>query len=206
MLKILGRRTSGNVMLPLWAADELGIDYEQVDIGGDFGGNDLPEYLAKNPNGLVPTIEDGGFVLWESGAITRYLCAKHGMGTLCPADPAQRAIAEQWMDWKLTTVMPMMTPIFWGLVRTPEADRDMDLIERSILRGRKIWSMLDAHLAGRDYVAGDRLTMGDIPLGPQVHRWYVLVAEPPALPHLEAWYERLQKRPAFRRHCMNPVV
>ena len=206
MLKILGRRTSGNVMLPLWAADELGLDYEQVDLGGGFGGNDQADYLAMNPNGLIPTIDDDGFTLWESGAITRYLCSKYGVGTLCPTDPQARALAEQWMDWKLTTVMPMMTPIFWGLVRTPEADRDMGLIERSILRGHEIWSMLDAHLAGRDYVAGDRLTMGDIPLGPQVRRWYVLVEEPPALPHLQAWYERLQERPAFRRHCMNPVV
>ncbi len=206
MLQILGRRTSGNVMLPLWAADELGIDYEQVDIGGDFGGNDQPEYLAKNPNGLVPTIDDDGFVLWESNAITRYLCSKHGMGTLCPENLQQRGLAEQWMDWKLAIVMPMMTPIFWGLVRTPEADRDMDSIERAILRGHKVWSILDAHLARNEYVAGSTFTMGDIPLGPQIHRWYVLVEEPPALPHLEAWYERLQKRPAFKRHCMNPVV
>ena len=206
MLKILGRRTSGNVMLPLWVADELGLDYEQVDIGGEFGGNDQPEYLAKNPNGLIPAIEDDGFVLWESNAITRYLCSKHGLGSLCPEDPQERALAEQWMDWKLTIVMPMITPIFWGLVRTAEADRDMDSIERAIRQGHRIWSILDAHLARHDYVAGSTFTMGDIPLGPQIHRWYVLVDEPPALPHLEAWYARLQQRPAFRRHCMNPVV
>ena len=206
MLKILGRRTSGNVMLPLWVADELGLEYEQVDIGGEFGGNDRPEYLAKNPNGLVPTIEDDGFALWESNAITRYLCSKHGQGSLCPEDPQERALAEQWMDWKLTSVMPMMTPIFWGLVRTPEADRDLDRIERAIRRGHRIWSILDAHLEHRDYVAGSTFTMGDIPLGPQIHRWYVLVSEPPSLPHLAAWYERLQSRPAFQRHCMNPVV
>ena len=134
MLTILGRRSSGNVMLPLWSADELGTEYRQVDLGGSFGGNDQPAYLEKNPNGLVPTIQDGEFVLWESNAITRYLCAKYGTGTLCPADPQQRALAEQWMDWKLSTVMPMMTPIFWGLVRTAEQDRDLDQIQRSIER------------------------------------------------------------------------
>ncbi len=206
MLRILGRRTSGNVMLPLWAADELGIDYEQVDVGGSFGGNDQAEFLAKNPNGLVPTIEEDGFALWESGAITRYLCSQHGLGTLCPNDPRERAIAEQWMDWKLTTVMPMMTPIFWGLVRTAEAERDSARIERSIRLGHRVWGILDSHLAEREFVAGDSFTMGDIPLGPQVHRWYRLVEDPPELPHLAAWYDRLQQRPAFRRHCMIPIV
>ena len=206
MLEILGRRTSGNVMLPLWAADELGLDYQQVDIGGQFGGNDQPDYLAKNPNGLIPTIDDDGFVLWESNAITRYLCSKYGLGSLCPEDPHLRALAEQWMDWKLTTVMPMMFPIFWGLVRTPEEDRDLDLIKRSIAKGKSVWAMLDDHLSRHDYVAGSEFTMGDIPLGPQIHRWYVLVDDPPPLPHLEAWYQRLQRRPAFQQHCMNPVV
>ena len=205
MLTILGRRTSGNVMLPLWAADELGIEYRQVDVGGSFGGNDKPEYLEKNPNGLVPTIEDGEFSLWESNAITRYLCAKYGSG-LCPVDPQQRALAEQWMDWKLSTVMPMMTPIFWGLVRTPEADRDLDAIQRSIERGWKVWRILDRHLARNDYVAGEAFTMGDIPLGPQIHRWLELVDDRPPMPNLEAWYRRLTERPAFREHCMNPIV
>ena len=206
MLTILGRRSSGNVMLPLWAADELGAEYRQVDVGGSFGGNDQPEYLEKNPNGLVPTIEDGGFLLWESNAITRYLCAKYGSGTLCPVDPQQRALAEQWMDWKLTTVMSMMTPIFWGLVRTSEEDRDLDLIQRSIERGWKVWRILDRHLARNDYVAGDAFTMGDIPLGPQIHRWLELVDNRPPMPNLEAWYQRLTERPAFREHCMNPIV
>ena len=206
MLTILGRRSSGNVMLPLWTADELGTEYRQVDVGGSFGGNDQPEYLAKNPNGLVPTIEDGEFLLWESNAITRYLCAKYGSGTLCPEDPQQRALAEQWMDWKLTTVMPMMTPIFWGLVRTSEEDRDLDLIQRSIERGSKVWRILDRHLARNDYVAGDAFTMGDIPLGPQIHRWLELVEDRPPMPNLEAWYQRLTERAAFREHCMNPIV
>ena len=206
MLTILGRRSSGNVMLPLWSADELGTEYRQVDLGSSFGGNDQPAYLEKNPNGLVPTIQDGQFVLWESNAITRYLCAKYGTGTLCPADPQQRALAEQWMDWKLSTVMPMMTPIFWGLVRTSEEDRDLDLIQHSIERGWKVWRILDRHLARNDYVAGDAFTMGDIPLGPQIHRWLELVDDRPAMPNLEAWYQKLTERPAFREHCMNPIV
>ena len=192
-------------MKPLWVADELGLEYEQVDIGGAFGGNDQPEYLAKNPNGLVPTLEDDGFVLWESNSITRYLCAKYALGVLYPEDLQERAEAEKWMDWKLTTVIPAMTPIFWGLVRTPEGKRDHGAIQAAIERSFRVWGILDAHLAGRRYVAGERFTMGDIPLGPQIHRWMMLVEDRPSLPHLEAWYTRLTERPAFRKHCMIPL-
>jgi len=206
MLKILGRRSSGNVMLPLWAADELGVEFEQIDIGGDFGGNDQPAYLAKNPNGLVPTIEDDGFTLWESNAITRYLCSKYGAGTLCPADPHARALAEQWMDWKLATVMPMMTPIFWGLVRVAPLDRDEAAIRAAIKRGHRIWAILDEQLATSRFIVGDTLTMADIPLGPQAHRWFGLVDDRPSMPNLERWYQALTERPAFRQHCMNPIV
>ena len=206
MLQILGRRTSGNVMLPLWVADELGLACEQVDIGGPFGGNDAPDYRARNPNGLVPTIVDDGFVLWESNAITRYLCAKHSMGGLCPSDLQQRATAEQWMDWKLSVLIPAMTPVFIGLVRTPEAERDMAAIGRAITRCVTLYGMLDTQLANRSYLLGDTFTMADIPVAPQVHRWLMLVQQRPPMPNLEAWYERMTQRPAFRRHCMNPIV
>ncbi|NKC11830.1 MAG: glutathione S-transferase [Gammaproteobacteria bacterium] len=205
MLTILGRRTSGNVMKPLWVADELSIAYEQVDIGGTFGGNDQPDYLAKNPMGLVPTIIDDGFVLWESNAITRYLCQKYGTGVLYPQDPQARATADTWMDWQLTAISPMMRPVFWGLVRTPPAERDQASIAAGIEQGIKLFGMLDAYLADRRYIAGDTLSMGDIPLGPQVHRWLNIVEQRPAMPHLEAWYARLTERPAFRTHCMIPI-
>ena len=206
MLQILGRRTSGNVMLPLWVADELGLSYEHTEIGGAFGGNDTADYRAKNPNGLVPTIIDDGFVLWESNAITRYLCAKHSLGMLCPSDLQQRALAEQWMDWKLSVLIPNMTPIFIGLVRTPQAQRDMPAIGRAIERCVAVYDMLNAQLANRPYLLGDAFTMADIPFAPQVHRWLELVPSRPAMPHLEAWYERMTRRPLFRKHCMNPIV
>jgi glutathione S-transferase len=205
MLKILGRRTSGNVMKPLWALDEIGIEYEQVDIGGPFGGNDRPEYRAQNPNGLVPTLVEDGFVMWESNAITRYLCAKFAMGVLCPEDPRERAEADKWMDWKLSTVARIMIPIFWGLVRTAPEDRNHDQITAAIEDSFPIWEILDKHLADRPYVAGDRLTMGDIPLGPQLHRWMMLVEDRPSMPHLEAWYQRLTERPAFKKNVMIPL-
>ena len=205
MLKILGRRTSGNVMKPLWAADEMGLEYEQVDVGGKFGGNREDDYLAMNPMGLVPTLVEDDFTLWESNAITRYLCAKHGHGSLCPADPRDRAVADTWMDWQQTTCAPMMFPVFWGLVRTPEAERDHDAINAGIERGYKVWAVLDRHLADRAFVAGDTLTMGDIPIGPQAHRWLNLVEKRPPMPNLEAWYGRLTERPAFRKNVMIPI-
>ncbi|MBT5110448.1 MAG: glutathione S-transferase family protein [Rhodospirillaceae bacterium] len=205
MLKIIGRRTSGNVMKPLWAADEMGLEYEQVDLGGPFGGNDDPEYRAMNPMGLVPTIIDDGFVMWESNAITRYLSEKYGQGVLYPDDAQGRATADTWMDWQLTTVAKFMFPVFWGLVRTKPADRNMDQINAAIQEGIKFWAMLDNHLKDRDFIAGDRLTMGDIPVGPQAFRWFELVSDRPAMPHLEAWYQRLCDRPAFQKNCMNPL-
>ena len=206
MLKILGRRTSANVMKPLWAADELGLDYEQVDVGGKFGGNQDPGYLAMNPMGLVPTLVEDGVTLWESNAITRYLCGKYGQGSLWPADPRIRAVADTWMDWQQTACAPMMTPVFWGLVRTPEAERDHDAINAGIERGYEVWGMLDRCLADRAFVAGDTFTMGDIPIGPQAHRWLNLVEKRPPMPNLEAWYRRLTERPAFRKNVMIPIV
>ena len=205
MLKILGRRTSGNVMKPVWVLDELGLEYEREDVGGKFGGNREPGYLAMNPTGLVPTLVEDDFVLWESNAITRYLCEKYGHGSLFPADPRVRATADTWMDWQQTTCAPMMLPVFWGLVRTPEAERDHDRINAGIERGHEVWGMLDRHLEGRAFVAGDELTMGDIPIGPQAHRWFNLVDERPSMPNLEAWYQRLTERPAFRKNVMIPI-
>ena len=205
MLKILGRRTSGNVMKPVWVLDELGLEYEREDIGGKFGGNREPGYLAMNPTGLVPTLVEDDFVLWESNAITRYLCEKYGHGSLFPADPRVRATADTWMDWQQTTCAPMMLPVFWGLVRTPEAERDHDRINAGIERGYEVWGMLDRHLEGCAFVAGDDLTMGDIPIGPQAHRWFNLVDERPSMPNLEAWYQRLTERPAFQKNVMIPI-
>jgi len=205
MMKIIGRITSGNVMKPLWAADEIGLDYEQVDWGGSFGGNDDPAYRAMNPMGLVPTLVDGDFTMFESNAITRYLCAKYASGTLFPDDLQARATADSWMDWKLNAVNPFMRHVFWGLVRTKPEDRDMDQINGAIKEGIRIWSMLDRHLEGRKFIAGEHFTMGDIPLGPQAHRWSMLVKDRPAMPNFDAWYKRLTERPAFRKNCMIPL-
>src|SRR5207248_11359982 len=124
MLKILGRKTSSNVQKVLWCCDELGIAFEREDVGGPYGRNNTPEYLALNPNGLVPTIDDDGFILRESNAIVRYLCAKHGIGKLCPTDLQRRADADRWMDWQQTTLGPPMGILFRGLLKQPAAPLD----------------------------------------------------------------------------------
>ena len=205
MLKIWGRNNSVNVIKVLWCAAELGLDFDRADIGGAFGGNDQPEYLAKNPMGRVPTVEDGDLVLWESQAIVRYLAATHGIGTLWPEDPGERALSDLWMDWYTAHLHPPMTTIFWGLVRTVEANRDNNAIAAAKVEAGKLWSVLDQHLEGRDFVNGRQLTIGDFPAGAAAFRYYSLVEERPAMPNLDRWYAALGERPAYRTHVMNPL-
>ncbi len=205
MLKIWGRRNSINVQKVLWCADELALDYERVDAGMAHGVVDEPAYRAMNPNGRVPTIEDDGFVLWESNAIVRYLCARHAYGTLYPAFVQARADAERWMDWCTSTLAASMTPLFWQLVRTPEDKRDAALIEEARTQCERLFRIADAALANRPWIAGSVFTMGDIPLGCFAWRWKSLPIERPALAHLDAWQERLATRAAFRRNVMLPL-
>jgi glutathione S-transferase len=202
MLKLWGRINSINVQKVLWALEELKLPYERTDAGLQFGVVNEPFYRRMNPNGRVPTIEDDGFVLWESNAIVRYLSAKHGAGTLCPDDPRARADADRWMDWTTSTVAPAITPVFWGLIRTPPQTRNLAVIEVEAEKAGQAFQVLEQSLEGRDYVAGRTFTMGDIPLGAFVYRWYALDVKRPTLPRVEAYYRRLQQRPAYKKHVM----
>lgn len=206
MIKIWGRVTSGNVQKVMWAIGELAVEHERIDAGGSFGRLDTTDYGALNPNRQVPTLEDGDVVLWESNVIVRYLAARFGAGSLSPADPAARALADQWMDWQQTTLLPDMRTVFISLVRTPAAQRDPVAIDAATASLKGIWARLDAHLATRPFVAGDALTMGDIPVGVFCYRYHALEIERAPLPHLEAWYQRLVTREAFRTHVMIPLA
>jgi glutathione S-transferase len=206
MLKIWGRPNSINVQKAMWLIAELGLPHERMDAGMQYGAVNEPWYRAMNPNGRVPTIDDEGFVLWESNAIVRYLAAKHGAGRYCPADPRSRADGDRWMDWATSTVAPVMTPLFWGLIRTAPEKRDAAAIEGCRLEMEKLAAILDAQLRGRAFLCGDALTMGDIPAGCFIYRWYALPIEHGDHPHLRAWYERLAARPAFREHVMLPLT
>ena len=206
MLRIWGRTNSINVQKVMWAVGELGLEHERIDAGGQFGRLDTPEYGALNPNRLVPTVEDGGAVVWESNACVRYLAARYGAGGLWPEDAALRSASDRWMDWQITRVQADMTVVFWGLIRTPAEKRDMAAINAATARLGEVWRVLDHHLASRLFVAGDHLTVGDIPVGAMCYRYQELPIERPKLPNLEAWYGRLRERAPYREHVMLPLT
>ena len=199
MLKILGRATSSNVQKVLWYCDEDGIDYaHDNDIGGAYGGNDQPEFLALNPNGKVPTVIDGDFVMWESNSILRYLARKH-KSPLYPSEFEGRHLVERWMDWQLSVLALHQGTVLGGLIRTKPEDRDMAKIEASQRGWADGMAILDAHLAGNAYVGGAAFTLADIPLGSIIHRWFNLDFEKPDMPHVRRWYDALSERPAVQK-------
>ncbi len=206
MLKILGRKDSINVMKVLWACEELGLPFEQVDVGGSFAFANKPDYLRLNPNGRVPTIDDNGFVLWESNVILRYLATTYGAGLLLPEGTA-RWVGEQWMDWQQTTLLPPMRTVFWQLIRTPPDKRDMAAVQTAHKTLLTLWPMLDDHLSRNVCVAGSRLTMADIPLGCMAYRWYAFEGvERLTLKHMDRWWDRLQQRPGYQKHLTLPLT
>ena len=205
MLKIWGRTNSINVHKVMWVVGELGIPHERIDAGMQFGIVDEPWFRAMNPNGRVPTINDDGFVLWESNAIVRYLAKQYGAGRLSPTDNETYASAERWMEWSTTTLAPLMTPLFWGHIRTPPEHRDLAALEKTRIQMEDVMQILDANLATRQFVAGDEISVGDIAVGCYVHRWFALPMARGNHPHVAAWYARLSQRPAFREHVMLPL-
>lgn len=206
MLKVWGRKNSINVQKVMWTIGELGLAHERVDVGGPFGGLDTDDYAARNANRRVPTLEDGGLTIWESNVIVRYLAAKADPGGLWPEDPAARAVADQWMDWQQTTLLPDLTTVFFNLVRFSPEQRDMAAVAAAAAKLGKIWPVLDRQLDGRTYVAGENFTMGDIPVGAAYYRYKMLEIERPDFPNIEPWYERLKERPAFVEHVTMPLT
>lgn len=204
MITLYGRKTSINVQKVAWTLGELSLDFAWMDKDGVVGTVAVEDYESLNPTRRVPTLIDDGAVLTQSNAIVRYLAAKYD-GGLWPADPAERAAADRWMEWQSTDVWVDMTPAFWGLIRTPEHQRDMTAIEKHAANLADHFRILDAHLANRDYIFGERLTMGDIPIGAAVYRYMSLPIERPGLPNVEAWYSRLQGRSTYRTSVMLPI-
>ncbi len=196
MIRIWGRLSSVNVQKVVWAAQELGLAFERIDAGGQFGIVRTPAYLAKNPNGQIPLLEDGEFVLWESNAIVRYLAAQHGLGTLCPQSLQARADADRWMDWQTTALTPAMGPAFMQLIRTAADQRNPALIAESAAKTEALLAILDAQLHERLFVCGAQFTMADLVLGCAVHRWHGLPLTRSARPNVERWYATLIARAA----------
>lgn len=202
MRRLWGRLTSVNVQKAVWGLDEAGLAHERVDAGGAFGVVSDPAYRALNPNGLVPTLEEDGFVLWESNAILRYLAATCPALAL-PEDPRVRAHVDQWLDWQATSFTPAMRDAFWQLYRSPEPDRT--LIASSLEKSEALAGILDAHLTDRAYVVGDGFGIADIAAGCAVHRWLNLPAERIERPALRRWYERIAARPGAATALGEPI-
>jgi len=203
MIKVWGRRNSLNVQKVLWLVGELNLPHERVDAGGPFGRLSEPQFGALNPNRLVPVLEDDGLAIWESHSILRYLAARYGGEEYWPADAGARSVFDRWMDWCQAHWQPaFLTGVFWGFYRTPEPGRDWNAIKRSIGLCSELMRIVEADLKERSYLAADRITLGDIPLGTSLYRYFELEIDRPSLPRVEAWYARLKGRPAYREHVM----
>lgn len=206
MLKLWGRTNSTNVKKALWCLEELGVPYTRVDAGGAFGVVGEPGYAEKNPNKLVPCLEDGELVLWESNAIVRYLAAQYGEPALWNPDPRLRAEADKWVDWMTSSLAAPFRVVFWNMVRTPAEQRDTEAVAAALTECGKLLAIVDRVLAEQSYLSGEDFGMGDIPLGCFVYAWFEMPIERPEMPHLRAWYQRLQQRPAYQRAVMIPLT
>ena len=210
-MHLWGRANSANVMKVLWGLEELGLSCERTDAGMQFGVVNDPAYRAMNPNGRVPTLQDGEVVLWESNSILRYLCLRHPAraAALYPAGAALRARVDRWLDWQLSTLTPAERGAFHGLIRTAPEKRDAAAIAASIKASGEAWRVVEDYLAGHKgpFIEGAPFTIADIVLGIFARRWYGFeMAERPALPHMDAWYRRLQPRPGFRHYVAPPLT
>jgi glutathione S-transferase len=206
-LTIWGRANSVNVQKVLWCLRELDLPYHRIDAGMAFGKNDKPEYLAMNPNGRVPTLVDGDYVLWESNSVMRYLNLAYGKeSAIYPASPRARAGVDRWLDWTLSTLQPVDRPVFWALVRTPPEKRDMVAIQKDADAEAVQWRIVDAQLATRRFIEGDDFTIADIALGTYARRWFgVEGITKPNLPNLERWFAQFAERPGFQQFIAPPM-
>ncbi|TKC87871.1 glutathione S-transferase family protein [Trinickia terrae] len=205
MLKILGKAPSINVRKVLWTCAELQLPFEREDWGAGFRPTSAPEFLALNPNGMVPVIRDGDFVLWESNSIIRYLASRYGGEHLYPAEPQARARVDQWMDWQATDLNRSWSYAFLALVRQSQQHRDRSEIEASCANWAKNVGILNRQLeAAGGFVAGERFTLADIPIGLSVNRWFgTPIQARPDFPAVSAYFERLAGRPGYADYCRN---
>ncbi len=207
MLTVWGRRNSFNVQKVLWLVAELDLPHHHIPAGGTFGLNDTPEFLAMNPHGRVPVIDDDGLVLWESHAILRYLAARSGGEDWWPADPRARAPGDAWMDWCATALHPaLINEVFITFFRTVAEKRNAARVAAGIAQCSALFSLLDRQLADRPYVLGESLSLADIAVGTSLYRYFTMEIARPDLPHVSAYYARLQARPAYATHVMVPFA
>ena len=207
MITVWGRDNSTNVKKVLWCLEELGVAYDSVPAGGKFGKTHDAEYLAMNPNALVPCIHDDAtdLTLWESNTIVRYLAAQYGKDSLWIADPAARARGEKWMDWTATSLTGPHRGVFISLVRLAPEQRDEKLIADSIEQCNALFAIVDAELAKHPWLGGAEFGTADIALAPTVYNLFNLDIQWNDFPNLQRWYQQLTQRPAFKQFVMIPL-
>ena len=194
-IRLLGRVTSINVRKALWALDEIGVDYDREDWGLPLRDPSTPEFLALNPNAMVPVLLDGDLVLWESNAMLRYLATRHG--ALLPTDTAGQALVDQWLYWQLGELNPKWGYAVNALLRRNPAYDDAARLAESLAGWTAKLQILDEHLATRRYMVGEAFGIADIALALSTHRWMSTpVPDRPALPAVEAHYAAMKARPA----------
>src|SRR5438477_5749470 len=205
MLTVWGRRSSFNIHKVMWLIGELGLEHRHLEVGGQFGGLDTPEFMAMNPHRRIPVTDDNGTIVWESHAILRYLAARYGPGRFWLEDACERSQIDCWMDWSQTALQPdFLIGIFWAYYRTPEPQRNWPAIRDKVARCARHFQLLDKVLAGRRFLCGDVLSLADIPAGTSLYRYFELEIDLPSVPKVERWYRRLQERAAYREHVMIP--
>jgi glutathione S-transferase len=208
-LQIWGRANSVNVQKVLWCCRECDAPFTRTDAGMQYGRTQDADYLAMNPNGRIPTLVDGDFVLWESNAIMRYIALTHSdtsLPSLYPAEAKTRSRIERWLDWTLSTLQPIERPLFWGLVRTPPAERDMRAMQQAADAAAVLWQIVDRQLASGVYMEGDGFSLADVAIGTYARRWLgVEGIARPALPHLDRWFARVSARPGFLEFVAPPM-
>lgn len=203
MITVWGRPTSSNVQLVMWATAELGLEPHRIDVGGAFGGTDTAAFKAMNPNGLIPVMEDKDVVVFESAAILRYLAAKYGDASFWPDDPGKRAVLDSWAEWTKTTLCPVLIyQVFWTLVRTPSAERDLTALEQQVQKLGELMQLATNQIGENEFLCGNTLSFADIMFGHTLFRYYTLPISRPDLPILQAYYERISSREAYKNHVM----
>jgi len=206
MLTLMGRPNSSNVKKVLWTLEELGVSYENIKIGGAYGGLDDPAYLAINPNGKVPSLRDGDLIIWESNTIVRYLAATYGAGTLWLEEPKRRAHAEKWMDWGANVLFPAFHDILFHTLRLPQPQRDPAIVAQGVQNFEKALAIMEAELSQRSWLSGENFGVGDIVAGVFVYYYYEMdLVRGTSFPHVESWYQRLKTRPAYVKTVMIPI-
>ncbi len=204
MLKVWGRPNAYNVQKVLWFIHELGIEFEHINIGSVAGELDTEEFFAINPHGRIPVIQDDELHVWESNTILRYLASTYGKELFWLENPVDRSRVERWMDWELASLQPDFLSLFWSYFRTPENQRNRKKIKCSMERCEKNLSILDVHLKNNLYVAGSKFSIADCAVGTSFYRYFNMGINPPILPNVHRWYQRLSDRPAYQKNIMVP--